>query len=64
MNGKQSLNVSCVIKGIMALTAKQANLNFHVIISVWCFHINVLSIIIPKNFMLVILDFILLILLF
>ena len=48
----------------MALTAKQANLNFHVIISVWRFHVNVLSIIIPKNFMLVILDFILLILLF
>ena len=52
--------VSCITKGLMALTTKQAILNFGIIISKWLFHINVLSIIIPKNFMLVILDFILL----
>jgi len=44
----------------MALTAKQATLNFHIIIYIWLFHINVLSVIIPKYFMLVILNFILL----
>jgi hypothetical protein len=57
------MGFNSAFKGLMALTAKQANLNFHVIISVWHFD-SVLSIIIRKNFMLVILDFILLILLF
>jgi hypothetical protein len=44
----------------MAVAAKQATLNFGMIISVWLFYINILSIIILKNFTLVILDFILL----
>ena len=43
----------------MAVTAKQATLNFGIIISMWLFHVNVLSTIIPKNFVLVILYFIL-----
>ena len=51
--------VSSTTKGLMALTANQATLNFGIIISIWLFHINVLSVIIPKNFTLVILDFIL-----
>jgi len=33
---------------------------YGIIISIWLFHINVLSIIIPNNFMLVTVDFILL----
>ena len=47
-------------KGLLALTAKQTTLNFSIIISIWLFHVNVLSIIVPKTFMLVILYFILL----
>jgi len=44
----------------MALTTKQVTPNFGIIISIWLFHVNVLSIIIPKTLMLVMLDFILL----
>jgi len=44
----------------MALTTKQATLSFGINVSIWLFHVSVLSIIIPKNFMLVVLDFILL----
>jgi hypothetical protein len=36
----------------MALTTRQATLNFSIIISVWLFHVNVLTIIISENFML------------
>lgn len=43
----------------MALSTKQATLNFGIIISICLFHVSVLSIIIPKNFILVIWDFIL-----
>ena len=43
----------------MALNAKQTTLNFGIIISICLFHVSVLSVIIPKNFVLVILDFIL-----
>jgi len=43
----------------MALNAKQATLNFGIIISIYLFHISVLSVIIPKNCVLVILDFML-----
>lgn len=44
----------------MAVTAKQTTLNFSIIISIWLFHVNILSIIIPKNVTLVVMDFILL----
>jgi len=44
----------------MAVTAKQTTLNFGIIISIWLFHVNVLSVIIPKHVMLVAMDFILL----
>jgi len=44
----------------MARTVKQARLNFRISISLWLFSVNVLSVFIPKNFMLVILDCILL----
>ena len=44
----------------MARNAKQATLNFRISISLWLFNVNVLSIFIPKNSMLLILDFILL----
>jgi hypothetical protein len=47
-------------KSLMAPTAKQAIFYFGIIISIRLFHVNVLSISIPKNFVLVILDFILL----
>jgi len=52
--------VSSITKVLMALTANQVTLNFGTITSTWLFHINVLSIIIPKNIMLVTVDFILL----
>jgi len=42
----------------MALTTKQATFNFHIMIPILLFPVNVLPIIIPKNFMLVILNFI------
>ena len=42
------------------LPTKQATLSFGINVSIWLFHVYVLSIIIPKNFMLVVLDFILL----
>jgi len=44
----------------MALNAKQTTFNFGTITSIWLFHVNVSSTIIPKNFILVILDLILL----
>ena len=44
----------------MASTAKQATLNFRISISLWLFNIIVLPFFIPKSFMLLILDFILL----
>jgi hypothetical protein len=44
----------------MAVTAKQTTFNLSIIISIWLFHFNVLSIIIPKHVMLVVMDFILL----
>ena len=44
----------------MTLTTKQAMPSFGIIISMWLFRVNVLSIIIPKTFILVILYFILL----
>jgi len=44
----------------MAVTTKQVIPYFGIIISIWLFHVNVLSIIIPKTFMLVILYFVLL----
>jgi hypothetical protein len=40
-------------------TTKKAIINFGMIISTWLFYISVLSIIIPRSFMPVILDFIL-----
>jgi hypothetical protein len=43
----------------MALTTKEATFSAGIIISMWLFHVSVLLIIIPKNFMLVIMDFIL-----
>ena len=42
------------------LTAKQTTLNFGITISIWLFYVNMLPIIILKNFVLVILEFILL----
>jgi len=44
----------------MLVTAKQTALNFGIIISIWLFYINILSFIILKNFVLIILEFILL----
>ena len=44
----------------MEVTAKQTTLNFSTIISIWLFHFNVLSIMLPKHVMLVVMDFILL----
>ena len=44
----------------MVVTAKQIVLNFGIIISIWLFHINILSIIILTNFVLAVLEFILL----
>ena len=43
-------------KFLMGLTAKQDTLNFGIIISIWVFRVNVLSIFIPKSFLLVVLD--------
>jgi len=44
----------------MDLIIKQATLSFGIIVSKWLFHVSVLSIIIQKNAMLLVLDFILL----
>ena len=44
----------------MALNYKQATLSFGTVISIWLLHVIVLSIIIPKNFILVVLDFMIL----
>jgi hypothetical protein len=52
--------MSCVTKSLMALTAKQATLDCSISISIWLFHINILSIIIPSTSLFVVLDFILL----
>jgi len=56
----QELPIFICTKVSMVLTTTQDTVNSGIIISTWLFHINVLSLFIPKNFMLVILDSILL----